>query len=499
MYDAHSWVGVTVGLALYLMFFTGVVALFHHPIAGWEDPALHRPGPATEQAWVDGLLRVAPPDAKRIIITFPEPEEGLHGPSGYIEHPAGSFQEYNWVADAWSPRRSGAAEFLNHLHFLWHERAAWLMVVAGLISVALLVAITSGVVIHVRDLVAQWRQFRPARPPLVTWTDLHKVTGVLSLPFSYLMAYTGALIIFATALMGLVAAPVYGADDARIREIVTGPALPDPEPLVKGAVVRPVADWVAAGEAAVPGLDVMLVEQWVGSSRVRVGGSVAGQRGFIEAHLDGTSGRVLEAEDPDDRRPAEAATNLIYALHFGTAGGWGNKVVYALMALVAAASFISGNAMWLLRRRKKGLAGRGTAFLESCTYGVGTGLPLATALILLGTQVLPFDLEARVAVLELGFLGALVAAVVWASQANNRWRTAAHQMGLAALLFATLPFWRPGGLVGGGPVSLLAVELGWLTMSALCGFVSVRMHQRATSPTAERRAARAMKEAPSRG
>ncbi|MEM9695980.1 MAG: PepSY domain-containing protein, partial [Myxococcota bacterium] len=325
------------------------------------------------------------------------------------------------------------------------------------------------------DLLPQLRQFRIRRTVLVAWTDLHKVTGVLSLPFTYMMAYTGALIIFATALMGVVAAPVFGANPERIREVVTGPALPTARPIAATDVRLPVSAWMERAEAAIPGLEITLLEQRPDTSRVRVGGEVEGVRGFLEAHLDGVTGAVEKADRPHDLRPAQSTTNFMFALHFGTVGGWATKVVYAWLALIAAVTMISGNAMWLLRRRKRGLFGRGTAFLEGCTFGTGAGLPLATAATFYATQVYPFDWSDRVPGLELTFIVALAVSNLGAVVSRDRWRTASRQLILTGVLFLSLPFLRPGGLIGGGPAYLLAVELGWLVLAVVCFFVGLRL------------------------
>ncbi|MEM6365097.1 MAG: PepSY-associated TM helix domain-containing protein, partial [Planctomycetota bacterium] len=240
-----------------------------------------------------------------------------------------------------------------------------------------------------------------------------------------------------------------------------------------------VATWIERAEAAVPGLEVTLLERRPRASRVRVGGEVDGHRGFFEAHLDGVTGAVEKADRPSALRPAQSTTNVVFALHFGAVGGWATKVVYAWLALIAAVTMISGNAMWLLRRRKRGLFGRGTAFLEGCTYGTGAGLPLATAATFFATQVYPYGWSGRVAGLELTFVGALALAVAGAVVSRDRWRTASRQLMLSAVLFAALPFLRPGGLVGGGPAYLLAVELGWLALAALCFGLGLRWARRA--------------------
>ena len=39
IYDLHSWSGIVLGLFVFIVSFTGCLALFDHELKSWEDPA----------------------------------------------------------------------------------------------------------------------------------------------------------------------------------------------------------------------------------------------------------------------------------------------------------------------------------------------------------------------------------------------------------------------------------------------------------------------------
>ena len=39
LYDLHSWMGILFGFFIYVVAFTGTVALFYEEIKPWEDPS----------------------------------------------------------------------------------------------------------------------------------------------------------------------------------------------------------------------------------------------------------------------------------------------------------------------------------------------------------------------------------------------------------------------------------------------------------------------------
>src|SRR5262245_19689963 len=138
LWSLHAWAGVIGGLVLYLMFLTGAIALFQHPLEAWEEPlAQQAPGGASLQATLDhgvGLIGAAPDD-----LWFYAARDGRGAAKWIYQRPGASRPTTLWV-DPRSPRlvpeRERMSSFLYALHFLWHDATGnWLYYAAGLLAV----------------------------------------------------------------------------------------------------------------------------------------------------------------------------------------------------------------------------------------------------------------------------------------------------------------------------------------------------------------------------
>lgn len=489
-FDVHTWVGIATGLVLFVMFFTGVVALFHEPIAAWEEPAHHHEAAGSLDIWMQELVALAPDDAKRVAVGMPQPAEGMRSPVGFVESAPGVFEEYVRTDGAWRPVRTGAGEFLYHLHFLYHASAPWLMNLAGIVSIALLLAVFTGLVIHLRDLVPQLRRFRPRMPRQVMWSDLHKVTAVIGIPFQVVMTYTGAIIVLGTFIIGAVGVSLYRGDVQALREAGYGEPLPPPPEVPVEVASPPPSQWVRAAERALPELEPHYVDvtaYGTSAARVRIGGSVPREPGFFYVWLDGAETQVLQVRRPGALPPTETATRWLFALHFSQIGGLGMQLVYAILGLFGCAALLSGNALWIERKRKAGM-GRGVRWLSRLTTGIGVGTPVAAGAILLSSQWLP-SFDARIAVEELIFFVALLASCGWSFRAEDAGEVWWRGLTLAALLFALLPVAQATaggvGLLSSSPQRIpMLVDVGFLLAAASLQVASHWLRRAARSTTA---------------
>ena len=97
----------------------------------------------------------------------------------------------------------GLADFLLELHFTLGlgSTGQYLM---GVVSVLYGLALLSGLLIHLPQLVGHLFALRPGRNLKRLWQDAHNAIGVLSLPFHLVFAVTGAaLCLFAVVMAAL--------------------------------------------------------------------------------------------------------------------------------------------------------------------------------------------------------------------------------------------------------------------------------------------------------
>jgi uncharacterized iron-regulated membrane protein len=476
----HAWAGVATGLVLHLMFVTGAVTLFLAPLKIWEEPVQHRAASATlatspQALFERGRAAIAalPAAPKRLWLGLPQGDVGV-ARFQYSDLRTGQWR-VGWLDPATGrlvDEREQLSTFVYHLHYLWHPALPELEYLAGLISVAFLLIVVTGVLIHVKDLVRQLVQFRPRAARRVLWSDLHKVLGVMGLPFQVLYCYTGALLVFGPVLITALSGPVFGGDPARAAQVAWNEPLGVPK--VGGpAAARSLDEVLSAARTAVPGFaPISFGVQDYGKSHglVRAYGAIRGDAGaFRNANVlvDQETGAVLHVDAPSTELASHTARRWLSGLHYTYFGGAGLRVVLALLALAASGTILSGNWIWLARRRARGGAGR-PHLLARLTAGAGAGVFVAIAALFVASRALPFDWAARGAVEQLVFAAVLVGCVMWALVARSADDMWWQQLGMAGLLLSSVPLWAarvsPAGLLGGGPhvATVVAVDAGVL-------------------------------------
>ncbi|MEM6928035.1 MAG: PepSY-associated TM helix domain-containing protein [Myxococcota bacterium] len=487
-YDVHTWVGVVIGLLLYLMFFTGAIALVTDPIATWEEPAHHEDTTGTPGEWW-AALPAQGDDVDRISMTFPAEDHGRHAPTSMVSRD--DQRTYLvWQSGEWVPRGAHAASFLFRLHFLYHPLVPWMMNVAGLVSLAMLLALLTGLVIHLRDLWSDLDTFRPELPIRAVWTDLHKVTAVIGLPFQLIFAYTGAVLCLSSIVIAAVALPLYSGDVDRLRSLLfeTPPPI---EAEAEPAPMKSLPELLAAAEAAAPGVAptfVSISNPGLATADARIGGTVASTGARANILLEAATGKVRLVQGIETPKPHEALITWLFALHFAQFGGGVAMVAYAVLALATCATILSGIAIWLGKKRRA--TDWGTWVLRGLTTGVGAGVPLASAGILLASRVLPWTLADRADWLEGIFVVLLGLAIVWGLADRDESRAWAGMLGLTAVSCLLAPAFQAtltsAGLGGAQPqAEVVGVDVGFLVcgvLFALGAFAVARRARRLADP-----------------
>jgi len=480
----HAWAGVAISLVLHVMFVAGAVTLFLAPLRIWEEPVQHvRAAPIeSPQALLErGLaaIRDLPARPKRLWLGLPG---GDGSDDGVPRFQYSDLQTGAWRA-GWLPPHGGfvaereqAATFLYHFHYLWHPALPALEYLAGLLALAFLGTVITGVVIHVKDLRRQLRQFRPESGRRALWSDLHKVLGVMGLPFQLVWSYTGALLALGPVLITALSGPVFGSEQAAGRIAWNEPA----------GIVRPgtgpapsLDDTLAIARRVVPGLSpISFGTQDFGTPRglVRVYGRVdaPGPDRYANVVIAQASGAVVHVDAAATDLASHATRRWLAGIHYGYFGGLAVRVVLALLALAGCATILTGNWIWLVRRKAAGgAAGQRAHVLARLTAGAGAGVFVAVAGLFVASRALPLDWSARSTVEQAMFAALLVGCVGWALAARVPGDVWWQQLGLAGVLLTTVPVWAarvsPAGLLGAGPriATVVAVDAG-LAIAGAC-------------------------------
>ncbi len=478
-WDLHSWAGVVGSLLLYIMFAAGALVLFHHELELWEEPVHQRAAPSERavepllaqayralrrgEDWrepptaADADAAPAPSTPTLTAFWFFPPHQGrgeaavayqdhaAEWHTAYLDHQRGDFIH----------ERERLAHFLYGLHYLWHDLTGqWLYTFAGVLALAFLLVVVTGVLVHLKNLKKQLHQFRPRQSRHALWADLHKVLGVLGLPFQLVWSYTGALIVLAPFVGQLFLGPMFSGDEPRALAALNGasyqaPAEPgawlrgDKDAPARGVLGLPLDELLARARAKVPTMDidaVQIVYPGFAHGYVEISGVDAAStpRGRTAVTLRSATGEDVSPTGAERNAAADTARRWVRGLHEAKLGGLGTRVLLFLLTLAGCATILSGNALWLVRREDEAPR-RSYRVLAKLTAGVGAGLWVAIGVMLVASRALPWSLEGRGSIEEALFGLALAGCIAWALLARSHAHTWWRQLLVAAALFAVTP------------------------------------------------------------
>ncbi|SEO83711.1 PepSY-associated TM helix domain-containing protein [Aquisalimonas asiatica] len=501
----HTWAGLTLGWVLFFMFVTGTAGYFDTEIDRWMQPELpmaQHDTPATDVAAMGtSLLEDEAPDAARWVITLPidrnepyprrfwqgaDPEAGAVAASGNERFDATTGEPFN-------ARATGGGQLLYQMHWRLHylPRAVsdWLI---GLATMFMLVAITTGIIIH-KKIFKDFFTFRPGKGQR-SWLDAHNVLSVLALPFHVMITYSG-LIFMAFAYMPLVIAAIYGTDpEARqtaAQEVFSVPAV---ERSGESAPLTPLAPLIdSAEERWGPGVLRHVDIHHPGDRNaviiLRASHAQGPVRSGEELHFDGVSGELIDTVPAITSAPQAVWTTLL-GLHEGLFAGPVLRWLYFFFGLLGTAMVGTGLVLWTVKRRQQAErkadgSHRGLVLVERLNPGMVAGLFTAVAAYFWANRLMPSDFPAREAweahALFLTWLVVLVASA--ARPPSRAWR---EQFALAGAAFASLPLLNLitterhlGASLAAGDWPLAGFDLTALGLGAILAIVAWKLARRA--------------------
>ena len=495
----HTWVGLLLGSLLYFIFLTGTAGYFDSEIDRWMRPELPPPPATVDSARAaDAALRYLnahEAGAERWTIQLPGHRDTPHLVASWPHD--GHMEEQALDADSGeplaTPRETGGGQLLYRMHWRLHYlpagAALWLV---GAATVFLLVSLVSGVVAHKRFF-SDFFTFRAGKGQR-SWLDAHNVLGVMTLPFQFMITYSG-LIFFAVTLMPWVVSAHYGAGPAGqgqfLAEFTTwqAPAAPSGTP----APLAPVAPMLAQAEQRWGRGSVQVVEvlnPGDASARVQIAPVLTGPLRNVEVMVfDGASGALLETRAPSRRGTLTVAEGML-GLHEGLFAGPVLRWLYALSGLLGTAMVATGLVLWTVKRRQKlerdqGRPHRGLRLVERLNVATVFGLPVAIGAYFWANRLLPIDLADRAGweahALFIAWGATLLHACLrpppraWVEQGA----LAAGALGLLPVLNALTDGQHLGASWAGGDWAMAGFDLTALALGSAFAWIAWRLHRRA--------------------
>jgi len=390
----HTWAGVVLGAVLFAIFWMGSLAVFDREIDRWMAPMsrLAMPRQAISLESLRPLYDEAvAAKASSWYVVFPtqrEPALGVFWREGRRD--VMRFVDPSTGTRLPEPGTLGGTRFLYPFHYMLHIRVAnigyWIV---GLAAMAMLALCVSGVIVH-RKIFADFFTFRADKKARRLVLDLHNVTGVLGMPFHFVITLSG-LVIFWSTYFPLSWQFAYHGD--------------------RQALFAETYDIFSRPPAGTPGaaasFDDMLAElrqRWGGEPRylfIRgLGDSNAvAQFGRVEdsavagwtdmAYFDLKTGTLLHERAATP--PVMSAQRFITGLHMLPFRHWSLRWLYFGLGLVGCVLIATGYLFWLESRRKKHeqLGLRGVRIVEGLAIGSVTGILIATMSFFIANRLLP--------------------------------------------------------------------------------------------------------------
>lgn len=454
----HSSLGLAFAAAIYLVCLTGTLAVFMREFQRWENP--HAPrvaavSPQAAQAALEGVVKAAGTVEHAYVYPAMRDLPWLMVSAGEGEH------YRTWVADA-RGRVTGEAPspwtgFMTELHTTLHLPHAWGRFLVGLVGVALLSSLISGLLAHPR-IFRDAFHLRLGGARRLQEADLHNRLGAWAMPFHFVVSLTGAFLGLTTLVVGVLGFALFQGDVGKVYGLFF-PAEPKDNPAP--APVIDLTPMYADLTRRVPGGRVTFIALEHPGER----GAAAlfnverPAPGLINAdtYAYDRSG-LYHATRMEENTIGQAVVAASGPLHFGWYGGGAVKAVYGLLGLAMTYLAAGGVTIWLARRRDKGRpAPRWERVWAACVWGQPLALAGAGLVAVLLPAVAPGALVAVWGGVSLAAVGFALASR-GAEQVGRAGRIAtAALLALAAVAHLLL---RQGP--GGDPI-------GWVVDALLLG------------------------------
>lgn len=389
-FAAHAWLGVLSGLLLFVVCFSGAIAVFHEAIYQWEQPGLHVNASEQPHLPIETLLQqaraeLALPDDFALVLP------GMPYANIFMLYYEQDEQDHAWIVNAATgehreENQSGIAHILSRMHTDLDLPSPYGRYLVGLSGVVMLFLLVSGI-IHHRRFFADLCRLR-TRPKLrLTLSDLHKIIGSWGVLFQGMIAFTGSMLGLIGLVLLLMAYTAYDGDAQAALDGFLGPTPP-----ARGipANMHSMDDLIATAEAHWPGFKAgyIVVNHYQDqAAKVMIyGHNPANLTGIQNISLSAASGDITFVADFRKMGLGAAIYGISDTLHYGEFGGTLVLFVYFLLGLAMAFMGASGMILWLTRQSAHSPH---YGFYARLSLGVIAGIICATATLFISAIWLP--------------------------------------------------------------------------------------------------------------
>ncbi len=338
-FDLHRWVGLKLSILLSFVLITGTLATLSHEIDWLIDPARRVLPPVAVERYDWQAIKDAAEDARPgwAIDWIAAPRDPWFAVEIVARDEEGALRRLFVHPSTHEVQGEGgwvnAQRILRDSHrrlMIFHPMG---IVAVSSLSILLLLSLVSGLVIYKKF----WRGFfrKPrTKDSRTLWGDLHRLGGLWSLWFVFVIALTSLWYLVETAggMAGWRIAPP-----------------PEKAPHAASARAQPgrasLTEMARAAEAALPGLKILEVYPGhFASEPTRFQGQtgvvlVRDRANRVEFSVNG---EILAVADARDLSAMQRIGEMADPLHFGTFGGLATRILYFVFGAILSAMSLSG-------------------------------------------------------------------------------------------------------------------------------------------------------------
>ncbi len=359
LFKIHSWLGLNTGLLLFVICFSGSIAVISNEIDWLLDPVLRVEGKDQPYAWeaMYRNVREKYPDAE---ITFISQQKNSFTEVGdyfaasvLVPHPEKGLLKVH--LDPYTGEILGENGFLDVQRFFRGYHTQLFSGIVGdfivmIFAFFLLTSVLTGFLFY-KNWFKNLFKLRLKKGLRVIVADSHRLAGVWSLVFALIIALTG--IWYLGELVVSIGGNYEILDPPKADKIGNG-------------TIRQLGDapeWVSLdlavqnAEKAIPNYRVesFTLPKQPDEYIVMYGqdGNTLTRDRTNQVHINPYTGEVARVQKASDLTTLQVANQVIDPLHFGTFGGLVVKIIWFIFGLILSVSILAGTYIWYLRNIKK--------------------------------------------------------------------------------------------------------------------------------------------------
>lgn len=352
--NAHTWVGVFLSVLLFLVCFSGTVAVFHLEFERWEQPhieEMENVTPLAIEKAMNTFLAQNPQDTNHLYVVFPTSDiprlvvENDH--SAFFADKQGNLIEKESVS---------FTKMLVDLHLYLNLPHSWGMILVSALGAIICALVVTGVVAHKRISRDAFKLRRGGNGQQAQ-IDLHNRFGLWAAPFHLIIGVTGAYFGLAGIVLVVVASLNYNGDrEAVINQIFT------PDPIIAPQIGKPEIGKAFAQLAtlAPEKSPIFLTVHEVGKPEqfIEIYAKAPNRMIYAEGYRFDTSGNFIGVAGYEYGEWGKQLVWSMYRLHFGDFAGLASKWLYFILGVMLTALCVSGMEIWLSKKAHPPLATR---------------------------------------------------------------------------------------------------------------------------------------------